>query len=210
MSSRISQKHPATFQCSLCPKCFTRAFNLRSHLRNHTDERPFACMVCGKAFARQNDRKSHEALHSGEKPFVCRGALGNGHRWGCGRSFARASSLGRHFRSEKGRTCIKPLAEEEADNRSASNISSEATTEAISIEKQSTHSAIYNFLRNPIPALYILAPLLRGPGRVVALEKIQEDAPNIADLMALIKTIMEEKGMMITTYQMFLGSLYAN
>ncbi|KAI9053436.1 hypothetical protein LZ554_002394 [Drepanopeziza brunnea f. sp. 'monogermtubi'] len=26
------QKHPATFQCTLCPKRFTRAYNLRSHL----------------------------------------------------------------------------------------------------------------------------------------------------------------------------------
>ncbi|MBE3045053.1 C2H2-type zinc finger protein, partial [Candidatus Bathyarchaeota archaeon] len=46
------QKHPATFQCTLCPKRFTRAYNLRSHLRTHTDERPFVCTVCGKAFAR--------------------------------------------------------------------------------------------------------------------------------------------------------------
>ncbi|MBE7181713.1 MAG: C2H2-type zinc finger protein, partial [Terriglobus roseus] len=59
-----TQKHPATFQCSLCPKRFTRAYNLRSHLRTHTDERPFVCSVCGKAFARQHDRKRHEGLHS--------------------------------------------------------------------------------------------------------------------------------------------------
>lgn len=57
------QKHPATFQCSLCPKKFTRAYNLRSHLRTHTDERPFVCTVCGKSFARQHDLKRHEGLH---------------------------------------------------------------------------------------------------------------------------------------------------
>ena len=33
------QKHPATFPCHLCPKKFTRAYNLRSHLRSHTDHR---------------------------------------------------------------------------------------------------------------------------------------------------------------------------
>ncbi|KAK3623160.1 hypothetical protein LTR56_021742 [Elasticomyces elasticus] len=54
------QKHPATFQCSLCPKHFTRAYNLRSHLRSHNGERPFACTICGKGFARQADRKRHE------------------------------------------------------------------------------------------------------------------------------------------------------
>ncbi|KAF2771356.1 hypothetical protein EJ03DRAFT_342386 [Teratosphaeria nubilosa] len=111
------QKHPATFQCTLCPKRFTRAYNLRSHLRTHTDERPFVCTVCGKAFARQHDRKRHEGLHSGEKKFVCRGNLQSGSQWGCGRRFARADALGRHFRSEAGRVCIKPLLDEEAADR---------------------------------------------------------------------------------------------
>lgn len=117
-SSRV-QKHPATFSCHLCPKKFTRAYNLRSHLRTHTDERPFVCTVCGKAFARQHDRKRHEGLHSGEKKFVCRGELHSqpGSTWGCGRRFARADALGRHFRSEAGRVCIKPLLDEEAADR---------------------------------------------------------------------------------------------
>lgn len=103
----------ATFQCSLCPKHFTRAFNLRSHLRTHAHARPFACSVCGKSFTRHNDRKSHEALHTGEKTFVCRGNLVAGGTWGCGRRFAQAKNLGRHFRCETGRACILPLAEEE-------------------------------------------------------------------------------------------------
>jgi hypothetical protein len=111
--SRRAQRHPATFQCNLCEKKFTRAYNLRSHLRTHTDERPFVCTVCGKAFARQHDRKRHEGLHSGEKKFVCKGELKGGGSWGCSRRFARADALGRHFRSEAGRHCIKPLLDEE-------------------------------------------------------------------------------------------------
>ena len=75
------------------------------------------CTVCTKAFARQHDRKRHEGLHSGEKKFVCRGELGTGGSWGCGRRFARADALGRHFRSEAGRVCIKPLLDEEAMDR---------------------------------------------------------------------------------------------
>ncbi|KAK9379233.1 uncharacterized protein V2V93DRAFT_374328 [Kockiozyma suomiensis] len=102
------------FGCTLCDKRFTRAYNLRSHLRTHTDERPFKCSVCGKAFARQHDRKRHEGLHSGVRRFECFGDLANGiEKWGCGRKFARADALGRHFRSEAGRECIRPLIEEE-------------------------------------------------------------------------------------------------
>lgn len=73
--------------------------------------------MCGKAFARQHDRKRHESLHSGEKKFVCRGDLSHGGHWGCGRRFARADALGRHFRSEAGRICIKPLLDEELADR---------------------------------------------------------------------------------------------
>ncbi|RKF61234.1 C2H2 finger domain transcription factor crzA [Erysiphe neolycopersici] len=111
-----AQKHPATYQCHLCPKKFTRAYNLRSHLRTHTNERPYICSKCTKAFARQHDRKRHESLHSGEKRFICRGELKNGGQWGCGRPFARADALNRHFRSEAGRNCINPLiAEDESE-----------------------------------------------------------------------------------------------
>jgi uncharacterized Zn-finger protein len=60
-------QRPSSFQCNLCPKKFTRAHNLRSHLRTHSDERPFVCTVCGKGFARQHDRKRHEAIHSGKR-----------------------------------------------------------------------------------------------------------------------------------------------
>jgi hypothetical protein len=63
------QNNPATFQCHLCPKRFTRAYNLRSHLRTHTDKRPFqfACGVCGARFRRNHDLRRHEGLHAGEK-----------------------------------------------------------------------------------------------------------------------------------------------
>ena len=118
------QKYPAAFECPLCPKKFMRAYNLRSHLGTHSDERPYLCTVCGKAFARQHDRKRHEGLHSGEKKFVCRGELStiSGQTWGCGRHFARADTLGRHFRSEAGQICIKLLLdEEEAERRSETN-----------------------------------------------------------------------------------------
>lgn len=43
--------------------------------------------------------------------------MSKGAHWGCGRRFARADALGRHFRSEAGRACIKPLLDEESQER---------------------------------------------------------------------------------------------
>ena len=105
-SSKHAQKHPATFQCILCTKRFTRAYDLRSHLRTHTDERPFVCTVCGKVFVHKNDRKRHEGLHSGEGNFVCKRELSA--------QPAGADALAQHLPGSDGKLCIEPPLHEEA------------------------------------------------------------------------------------------------
>lgn len=99
--------------CNQCGKLFQKPYNLKSHMKTHSTERPYQCLVCSKTFARSHDRKRHELLHEGAKNFQCEGYLKNGTtRWGCGKKFARSDALARHFRTETGWLCIKPLMDE--------------------------------------------------------------------------------------------------
>ncbi|ODV57936.1 C2H2-type zinc finger protein ASCRUDRAFT_40106, partial [Ascoidea rubescens DSM 1968] len=99
-----------TFTCDKCQKSFSRAYNLKSHQKTHSNEKPFPCKICGRPFARQHDRKRHEFLHQGIRNYKCGGYLkDNVTKWGCGRKFARSDALGRHFRTETGWLCIRPL-----------------------------------------------------------------------------------------------------
>ncbi|CEP20535.1 CRZ1 [Cyberlindnera jadinii] len=115
-----TQKNPAIVACHLCDKKFTRNYNLNSHLRTHANERPFECTLCHRTFVRQYDMNRHMALHSGEKKYECRGTLKDGVTvWGCGKRFARTDALGRHFKTEAGKECIRPLVEENERERMA-------------------------------------------------------------------------------------------
>ncbi|KAJ3366502.1 hypothetical protein GGF32_005504 [Allomyces javanicus] len=82
---------PKVFQCPVCDKTFTRAFNLKSHVMTHSNDRPFACRYCDRTFARKHDCERHQRLHTGDRPYRC-GA--------CGIGFPRHDALARHLRSE--------------------------------------------------------------------------------------------------------------
>ncbi|KAF9359658.1 hypothetical protein BGX26_011812 [Mortierella sp. AD094] len=80
---------PTSFTCESpgCGKVFSRAYNLTSHMKTHSSERPFLCGVCPLAFARRHDRERHIRLHTGEKPYNCEI---------CGAGFMRNDALNRH------------------------------------------------------------------------------------------------------------------
>ncbi|TFK73920.1 hypothetical protein BDN72DRAFT_893633 [Pluteus cervinus] len=101
LASASRRRNEAHFLCPVpgCGSTFTRRFNLRGHLRSHTEERPFVCEWpgCKKGFARQHDCKRHQALHTAKaQPNICQG---------CKKTFSRLDALNRHLRSDGGAHC---------------------------------------------------------------------------------------------------------
>ncbi|KAJ7091211.1 hypothetical protein C8R44DRAFT_817352 [Mycena epipterygia] len=101
LASASRRRNEAHFVCPVpgCGSTFTRRFNLRGHLRSHTEERPYVCdwPNCKKGFARQHDCKRHQALHTAKSQTnVC---------VGCKKTFSRLDALNRHLRSDGGADC---------------------------------------------------------------------------------------------------------
>lgn len=114
--SSLTPPNSNSFPCPICSKVFLKQYNLKSHMNSHSIEKPFQCSKCPKTFARSHDKKRHELLHNGVKNFKCEGYLSDGvTKWGCGKKFARSDALSRHFRTETGWLCIRPLMEEAKD-----------------------------------------------------------------------------------------------
>lgn len=52
--------------CNICGRNYARPSTLKTHLRTHTNERPFRCEVCQKTFSQAANLTAHQRVHTGK------------------------------------------------------------------------------------------------------------------------------------------------
>uniref|UniRef100_A0A914I1P6 C2H2-type domain-containing protein n=1 Tax=Globodera rostochiensis TaxID=31243 RepID=A0A914I1P6_GLORO len=83
--------------CTHCARPFKRAWDLKRHLRTHTDERPFVCDACGRRFRLRTTLadhwRTHEEAETHATQFQCSA---------CAKRFLSRSALKLHMRTHTG------------------------------------------------------------------------------------------------------------
>lgn len=88
----------AELVCSVCSRACSTAAALQSHMRNHTDERPYACQHCSRRFKNKGSINRHmqrtHVKHEQQK-YICEV---------CGKYFAQKHNMDRHVKIHSGET----------------------------------------------------------------------------------------------------------
>uniref|UniRef100_A0A3B3IMB4 C2H2-type domain-containing protein n=1 Tax=Oryzias latipes TaxID=8090 RepID=A0A3B3IMB4_ORYLA len=63
---RKASKEVRQYSCEIYQKNLSERCNLKTHIRIHSDERPFSCKVCRKCFNQGNHLTAHMIIQRGE------------------------------------------------------------------------------------------------------------------------------------------------
>ena len=90
-SSRKELEHV----CSICGKKWRTLTELKSHVKSHSELRPYMCEKCGQAYKHKGALEIHVGMHSGVSPFQCSV---------CSKCFTQKGALMRHLPMHTGET----------------------------------------------------------------------------------------------------------
>ena len=90
-NEKSAKKGRVFYFCEVCEKMFGAPSLLATHMRIHTNEKPYECDVCEKRFTQSGSLQVHMRIHTNEKPYECDV---------CEKRFRISSNLRRHVRTQ--------------------------------------------------------------------------------------------------------------